>query len=170
MTRGTLLTGGARPKVRLSRQLKDPPAVVWEALTDREQLRAWFPCDVIVAGGRWQVGAAITFVFGAEAAGLRLTGEVLVADEPDVLAFTWGEETLRFELTASDGGTQLVLVDELPPSAAARNAAGWDVCLDRLAGIEAGEDGWRRRFEAYAAAFEPEIGPQEGPPAEYEGE
>lgn len=49
-------TGRARPAVRLERQLADPPAVVWQALTDREQLRVWFPCDVIVAGGRWEVG------------------------------------------------------------------------------------------------------------------
>ena len=54
--------------------------------------------------------------------------------------------------------------------AAARNAAGWDDCLDRLAGLPVRPAAWRRRFAAYAAAFEPVIGPQEGPPAEYKGE
>jgi uncharacterized protein YndB with AHSA1/START domain len=169
MTQGTLMTGGARPQVRLVRQLADPPAVVWSALTDREQLRTWFPCDVIVAGGRWEVGASITFEFPHEVIDMTLAGEVLVVDEPHVLAFTWGEETLRFELTANDGGTRLVLIDELPPSAAARNAAGWEQCLDRLAGIVPDADAWQPRFEAYAAAFEPELGPQEGPPAGYKG-
>jgi uncharacterized protein YndB with AHSA1/START domain len=165
MTEATLLTDRARPAVRLERRLPDPPAVVWRALTEREQLRSWFPSDVIVAGGRWQVGAPITFPFPPEVIDMTLTGQVLEVDEPNVLAFTWGEETLRFELSPEDGGTRLVLIDELPPGAAARNAAGWQTCLDRLAGVEPAPDGWRQRFEAYAAAFEPTLGPQEGPPS-----
>ena len=59
MTNTTLLTDGARPAVRLERDLKDPPEVVWRAVTEREQLRSWFPCDVIVEGGEWVPGAAI---------------------------------------------------------------------------------------------------------------
>jgi uncharacterized protein YndB with AHSA1/START domain len=96
---------------------------------------------------------------------MTLTGEVLDVDEPRLLAFTWGEDTLRFELSPQDGGTRLVVIDELPPGAAARNAAGWETCLDRLAGLEPDADAWQPRFEAYAAAFEPALGPQEGPPA-----
>ncbi len=101
---------------------------------------------------------------------LTLTGEVLAVEEPRELAFTWGEETLRFALTPRDGGTRLVLVDELPPGAAARNAAGWETCLDRLAGLEPAANAWKSRFDHYAAAFEPELGPQEGPPAAYKGD
>jgi uncharacterized protein YndB with AHSA1/START domain len=142
---------------------------VWRALTDREQLRSWFPCDVVVAGGQWEVGAALTFPFPSEVIDMTLTGEVLAVDEPNALAFTWGEETLRFELSAAGGGTHLVLVDELPAGIAARNAAGWEVCLDRLAGLDPEPDAWRSHFDAYVAGFEPTLGPQEGPPAEYKG-
>jgi uncharacterized protein YndB with AHSA1/START domain len=117
------------------------------------------------SGGAWEVGAKITFPFPPGVIDLTLEGEVLEADEPNVLAFTWGEETLRFELSPADGGTRLVLIDELPPGTAARNAAGWDTCLDRLAGIDPAPDAWQPRFERYAAAFEPTLGPQEGPPA-----
>jgi uncharacterized protein YndB with AHSA1/START domain len=163
---GTLLTDGARPAVRLERDLADPPPVVWRALTDRDELRAWFPCDVVVADGRWVPGAAITFLF--EEHDMTLTGEVLEVDEPRVLAFTWGDDALRFELSPRRDGTRLVLVDELPASAAARNAAGWEVCLDRLAGRDT-DDEWQPRFEAYAAEFTPRIGAQEGPPAEWRG-
>jgi uncharacterized protein YndB with AHSA1/START domain len=170
MSDGTLLSDGARTAVRLERQLADPPGVVWQALTDREQLRAWFPCDVIVDGGRWQVGASISFVFPPEVIDVTLSGEVLALEEPNLLAFSWGEEVLRFELAEADGGTRLVLIDELAPASAARNAAGWEVCLDRLAGDEPGADAWRPRFEAYAAAVEPAIGPQDGPPAGYKGD
>src|ERR1700753_2980056 len=61
MTDATLDTTGSKPAVRLERYLPDPPPVVWQAITDRDQLRAWFPCDVIVAGGCWEVWGAITF-------------------------------------------------------------------------------------------------------------
>jgi uncharacterized protein YndB with AHSA1/START domain len=164
MTDATLLTDRARPAVRLERRLPDPPAVVWRALTEREQLRSWFPSDVIVDGGRWDVGATITFPFPPEVIDMTLTGEVLEVDEPNLLAFTWGEDTLRFELSPEEGGTRLVLVDELPAGSAARNAAGWEICLDRLAGLQPASDAWQPRFERYTAAFEPALGPQEGPP------
>ncbi len=170
MTDATVVTGGDRPAVRLERRLADPPAVVWQALTEREQLRSWFPCDVVVAGGRWQVGAAISFHFPPEVIEMTLSGEVITVDEPNELAFSWGEDVLRFELSAADGGTRLILTDELPPAAAARNAAGWDTCLDHLVGLAASPDAWQPRFEVYGKAFEPSLGPQEGPPAGYKGE
>lgn len=170
MTKGTIITGGSRPAVRLERRLADPPSVVWRALTDREQLRSWFPCDVIVEGGRWEVGAVISFPFPPEVIDMTLTGTVLAVDEPNELAFRWGEETLRFQLFAVGGGTLLVLFDELPPSAAARNAAGWDECLDRLTGLRPTGDAGQPRFAAYSEAFEPILGPQEGPPAGHKGD
>jgi Activator of Hsp90 ATPase homolog 1-like protein len=122
-----------------------------------------------VSGGLWEVGAGITFPFPPEVIDMTLTGEVLEVDEPKVLAFSWGDEKLRFELSPEGEGTHLVLIDELPAGAAARNAAGWEVCLDRLVGLDPSPDAWRPRFEAYAAAFEPALGPQEGPPAGYKG-
>lgn len=164
MTDAKLVTDSGRTAVRLERHLPDPPAVVWGALTERDQLRSWFPSDVILSGGRWEVGASITFPFPPDLIDMTLTGEVLEVDEPHLLVFTWGEDRLRFELTPENGGTHLVLIDELPPSSAARNAAGWDECLDRLAGLEPPPEAWRQGFETYTAAFEPALGPQEGPP------
>jgi uncharacterized protein YndB with AHSA1/START domain len=85
MTEPVLDTSGSRPAVRLERHLPDPPAVVWQAITEREQLRAWFPCDVIVDGGRWVAGASISFPFPPEVADLTLAGTVLAVDEPKLL-------------------------------------------------------------------------------------
>jgi uncharacterized protein YndB with AHSA1/START domain len=31
-----------------------PPEKVWRAITERELLKQWFPCDVV---GNWSVGA-----------------------------------------------------------------------------------------------------------------
>jgi uncharacterized protein YndB with AHSA1/START domain len=164
-------TTGPRPAVRLERCLPDPPPVVWRAITDREQLKQWFPCDVIVDGGRWEVGASITFPFPPEVIDLTLTGTVLAVREPVLLSYTWGvDEVLRFELHPDGTGTRLVLIDQLRASWAARNAAGWEDCLDLLAGLPADPGAWPRRFAAFSAAFEPVIGPQEGPPADYTGD
>jgi uncharacterized protein YndB with AHSA1/START domain len=169
MTDATILTEGDRPTVRLERQLVDPPSVVWRAITEREQLSKWFPCDVIVEGGRWIVGAAISFPFPSDVIDMTLQGEVLEVEEPTRLAFSWGDEVLRFELSASADGTRLVLMDELAPSRAARNAAGWDDCLDRLVGLTIKTDAWQTHFAQYQSDFEPVLGPQEGPPAGYKG-
>ena len=159
-------TGGTRgAAIRLERVLADPPPVVWRALTEREQLKAWFPCDVIVADGHWRAGAELSFVFGPEAGGLVMTGEVVEVREPESLVFTWGDETLHFTLAPQGAGTLLVLVDELRPGIAARNAAGWDGCLDLLAGGAPDLDAWKPRFERYSELFTPMLGEQEGPPA-----
>jgi uncharacterized protein YndB with AHSA1/START domain len=168
MSDAMLLTDGTRPAVRLERRLPDPPETVWGALTEREQLRTWFPCDVIV--DEWVQGAEISFVFDPEVLDLTLSGEVLEVDEPRLLVFTWGEETLRFELSPDGAGTLLALTDELPGNAAARNAAGWDSCLDRLAGVDQISQAWQPRFAAYAVKFEPGLGHQDGPPEGYKGQ
>jgi uncharacterized protein YndB with AHSA1/START domain len=165
----TITTDGIRPVVRLERRLPDPPAKVWRALTDRQQLRRWFPCDVVVAGGRWEVGATITFDFPPEVIEMTLTGEVLEVDEPRRLGYSWGEEVLRFELSPDGEGTLLVLLDELAPDAAARNASGWEDCLDRLAGEDPAPDAWRSHFDHYRSAFEPLLGTQSGPTEGYKG-
>jgi uncharacterized protein YndB with AHSA1/START domain/mannose-6-phosphate isomerase-like protein (cupin superfamily) len=170
MTDATLLTDRTRPAVRLERHLPDPPKIVWQALTQRDQLRSWFPSDVVVHDGRWEVGNTITFEFPSEVVDLTLRGEVLEVDEPHKLAFTWGEDTLRFELAPDGAGTLLILVNELPAAAAARNAAGWEQCLDRLAGLDVAPDSWQPRFEAYTSLFTPTLGHQDGPPDGDNGE
>lgn len=161
---GRLVAGaaGARPSVRFERDLPHAPDAVWRALTDPQGLKSWFPCEILAE--RWEAGAALRFVFPGHEE-YNMAGVVLECDEPRLLAYTWGEETLRFELTATGaGGTRLVLFDELAPGIAARNAAGWQLCLERLAGHVPTDDAWRALFARYSAAFEPELGPQEGPP------
>ena len=49
-------------------------------------------------------------------------------------------------------------------------AVGWEVCLDRLAGLDPQSDAWGARFDVYLVAFESALGPQEGPPAGYKGD
>jgi uncharacterized protein YndB with AHSA1/START domain len=123
----TLRTAGGRHVLRLERRLAHPPEKVWRALTDPAQLASWFPSTV---RGELRAGAMIDFDADGDAAS---TGEVLVADPPRVLAFTWDADVLRFELRPDGAGTVLALehtFDDRP--AAASYGAGWQVCLGAL--------------------------------------
>jgi hypothetical protein len=67
-------------------------------------------------------------------------------------AFTWGTDTITSELTpTAEGETTFVLTEELGANAAARNAAGWEACLD---GLELGAERqpWKHRFDHHVAS------------------
>jgi uncharacterized protein YndB with AHSA1/START domain len=160
--KATLARAGDRPVLRFERHLPHPIETVWRAVTDPAELRAWFPTRIEVA--EWKVGASLTHHFDGHDID-PLPGVVLEWDPPRRARFTWGEDVIGFELTATpDGGTTFVLTEELSANHAARNAAGWEACLDRL---EHGTDrkSWQERFEQYATVFEPVLGHQDGPPA-----
>lgn len=164
MTEATLLRAGARPILRFQRLLPKPVETVWRAVTDPTEMRAWFPTRIVI--DEWRAGSELTHYFDEHDID-PLPGTVLEWDPPRRVAFTWGTDTIGFELSAApDGGTIFVLTEELSANAAARNAAGWETCLDRL---EHGTDGesWKPRFDRYVSAFEPVLGHQDGPPEGY---
>ena len=161
MTEATLITAGEKPLLRFERFLPRPLHEVWRAVTDPEQMRTWFPTRIEIE--RWEPGAALTHHFDGQSLP-PLPGMVLECSEPHRLVFTWGEDTIGFELSAADGGTTFVLTEQLGAAKAARNAAGWEVCLERLVAGTVGE-GWAPRFERYRSAYEPLLGTQVGPPA-----
>jgi uncharacterized protein YndB with AHSA1/START domain len=161
MNDATVLRAGARPTLRFERHLPKPIDAVWHAVTDPVEMQSWFPTRVVI--DEWKVGAELTHVFDGHDID-PLPGVVTEWDPPRRAAFTWGTDTIGFELTgSSDGGTIFVLTEELSANIAARNAAGWDTCLDRLT---LGMDGepWTVRFDHYVAALEPILGHQDGPP------
>ena len=163
-TDGSLLRTGSRPVLRFERHLRRPIEVVWKAVTDPVQLQSWFSTRIVI--DEWKIGAPLSHVFEEHEID-PLPGTVLEWDPPGRVSFTWGTDTISFELTATDERTTLfVLTVELSASIAARNAAGWEVCLDRLERGTA-EEPWRPRFERYVAAFEAMLGPQDGPPPGY---
>src|SRR5438445_12485350 len=83
----SLVTAGAgtRPSVRLERDLPDPPGAVWRALTDPDELKSWFPCEIVTE--RCGVGAALSFPFPGHDA-YNMTGVVRECYGPQVLAYT----------------------------------------------------------------------------------
>lgn len=164
---------GRRYTVRFERRLAHPPEKVWRALTERELLKQWFPSEV---RGAWETGAKLTFVFesGAEGGGeaSALEGEVLAVEPARLLEFRWGESVLRFELLPEAGGCRLIFSDSFDDgSIAARNTAGWEICLTNLESVLEGSapaefdlQAWRVLFRDYAAQFEPKAGSQQGAP------
>lgn len=61
-------------------------------------------------------------------------GLVLAYQPPDLLAHTWGEDELRWEVEAHEDGCILRLTHLFDDRfKAARDGAGWHMCLDALA-------------------------------------
>jgi len=154
---------GDRVGVRFERRLAHPPERVWRAITEPDDLAAWFP-DTIE--GEFGPDAEVRFPKFVEM-GLPATGKVTEYDPPRLLAYTWGPSTLRFELEPDGDGCLLVFTDTLPREESAKNAAGWEVCLGDLERMLAGEeaagrepDEWSELHEHYAASFgvDPEVG------------
>jgi uncharacterized protein YndB with AHSA1/START domain len=161
---GELVKVGERDAVRFERRLSHPAERVWRAITDRDELAAWFPADI--EGELTSVGAELSFPF-REGEAETETGEVLESDPPRLLAFTWGGQTLRFDLTPDGDGTRLVFTHALDRAETAKTAAGWQVCFDELEAALDGrpkpefpEDRWTELHEGYAAEFG--VDPEEG--------
>ena len=165
--------------LRLERRLPHPPQKVWRILTERDLLGQWFPCDV---EGEWKVGESLRFNFlHGEGEGLPeedLLGEVLAVDPDRLLEFRWGSHFLRCELEAVEEGCRFIFSERFDdPSSCARNAAGWEMCLENLdllldgaAAAKFAVEVWQEKFARYRAQFEPDAGPQQGMPDNYPAE
>lgn len=165
MSEATLAATGPRPVLRFERHLRDPVEQVWNALTDPDEMRSWFPTRIEI--DEWKVGAPLVHHFDEHDVA-ELSGTVLEWDPPHRVSFTWDVDTITFELTpASDGGTIFVLSEQLSAERAARNAAGWESCLDRLQ-FQGERETWTKRFAHYSEVFEPVLGPQVGPPESFD--
>ena len=151
------------------RRLRHSPAKVWAALADPEQRAAWFPGTMT---GELTPGATLRFATGVDSVP-DFTGTVLAVEPERLLEFTWGEDVLRFEIEPTPEGCRLTLRDSIAElGKAARDGAGWHVCLEQLDVALAGRpdcdtpgERWTEVHPSYVAAFGPEaatIGPPEG--------
>jgi uncharacterized protein YndB with AHSA1/START domain len=158
----TLQTAAGQSTLRFERRLAHSPQKVWKAITDPAELAQWFPQDLV---GTFAPGAKLRFTFRGEAPVIDgetigdFDGEVLEFDPPRVLAYTWAGDTLRWTLTADGDGCLLVFTDTFADhTKAARDGAGWHVCLEALDARLDGTPGpsgtrWREHYEQYAETF-----------------
>jgi uncharacterized protein YndB with AHSA1/START domain len=154
--------------LRFERTLPHPPEKVWRAITEPEHLAAWFPDTIVVS--EWKVGAPLSF----EHPGGGFDGEVLAVEEGSLLAFRWGTDVIRLEISPQGSGTRLTLTDTIDQlGKAARDAAGWHACLDQLEAHLDGASGppasdtWHAVHPGYVESFGPQaatIGPPQGAP------
>ncbi|MFD1275341.1 SRPBCC family protein [Streptomyces kaempferi] len=161
---GTYLTlDDGRPAVRFSRTYDHPIARVWEFVTDPEELASWFPSRAEI-----ELRPGGTIRFSGDPNMSNSTGRVIAVDPPRHLSFDWGGDELHFDLEALDGKrTRFTLTNVLAAEdTAARNGAGWEVCLAALdakvlgqqhsPGPHAGAGApWPEIYRAYLAAGVP---------------
>jgi uncharacterized protein YndB with AHSA1/START domain len=169
--------GGDQWQLRFVRQIGHSPEHVWRALTEAQHQAAWLPARM---EGERRAGAPLRFVF-EEAPEHESPGEMLTWDPPRLLEYSWEGELLRFELREAGAGCELTFVTRFSEMGkAARDAAGWHVCLDQLVDELDGrslssrsEERWRPLSVRYRALFGPEastIGPPDWHPEAHGGE
>ena len=152
---GSYATFEETPTLTFERRLSHPVDRVWRAITEPDELGHWFPSKVVV--DELAVGAEMTFEFENMPldAPSTITGRVTDFDPPRVFAFQWGEDHLKFELAPDGLGDACLLrltVTLGTRDKAARDAAGWHVCLDRLEerlGKDDADGDWRGYYEEY---------------------
>ncbi|MEO8636404.1 MAG: SRPBCC family protein [Gemmatimonadales bacterium] len=148
----------------LVRELRHPPAMVWEALTDPAQLSEWAPFDA-----DRNLGAVGPVTLSTVGAPTPLISETRVkrADAPRSLEYAWGGNDIRWELEPlKGGGTRLTLWHNIDRGFIAWGAAGWHICFDvleqllngqpigRIVGPDAMKfSGWQRLTAEYANQF-----------------
>jgi uncharacterized protein YndB with AHSA1/START domain len=159
----------------LIRELRHPPARVWQALTDPVHLSEWAPFDAdrnLAAVGPVKlstVGTPTPQV--AEAVVKR-------ADAPTLLEYNWGGSELRWQLEPRGAGTRLTLWHNIERGFITWGAAGWHICFDvldrllsgrpigRIVGADALKSGgWQRLIGEYARQFGVEAPSWPPPPA-----
>jgi len=150
--------GGDKWTLILTRQLRHPPATVWQALTDPAHLREWAPYEA--DGSLGTPGAKVTLTWVGTGRVSQAT--VTRADAPRVLEY----DEIRWELAPMGGGTRLTLWHNIDRGFIAWGAAGWHICFDVLERLLAGDPigrisgpdamkshGWQRLVAEYAKQF-----------------
>ena len=167
---GTLERAGERSILRYERRLAHSRQKVWRAITEDADLAAWFPTTI---EGARRAGAPLHFAF-RQGEGEPFDGEMLAFMPPSLMELRWADDVLRFELEPAPGSTSSACILRLSVTfpehgKAARDAAGWHVCLEQLAAARDGSElpcqpavRWRAVHRGYVERFGPEasaIGP-----------
>ncbi|UJR82372.1 SRPBCC family protein [Sandaracinus amylolyticus] len=132
--------------VRAVVEIDAPPADVFAALTEPEQLALWWGGDLyrtydwqmdLRPGGAWSVKTE------GRQGHSEVRGEILEVDPPHALTLTWqaswdgfARTTIRYRLDAVSSGTRVTVVHDGfagRPEQCENHAQGWDLVLGWLA-------------------------------------
>ncbi len=146
----------------LVRDVRHPPAKVWQALTDPTHLREWAPFDADHSLA--STGPVRLSTVGTPTPQVSET-HVTRADAPKLLEYQWGGNDIRWELEPIGDGTRLTLWHNIDRGFISMGAAGWHICLDvldrflaaepigRIVGGEAMKFDWPLLNAEYAKRF-----------------
>jgi uncharacterized protein YndB with AHSA1/START domain len=147
----------------LVRELRHPPAKVWEAITDPAHLREWAPFDADRS-----LATTGTVKLSTVGSPTPQVSETVVtrAEAPRLLEYQWGDGNMRWELEPLGKGTRLTLWHNIDRGYISWGAAGWHICFDVLDRMLAGDpigrmvgaetikfSGWQRLQAEYAKQF-----------------
>ena len=157
MIDGDLVVADGDLAICFERRLSAAPERVWRAVSDAQEMKAWFPCAV---EGERRVGATVRYVFDGDDVP-QDEGTVTSWSPPTSWSFDWGGHLVTIAVTADGDGSRLTFTQTLPDrSGAARQGAGWHTCLDALGahldGVAPtdGED-WQPRYTDYLRRMGP---------------
>ena len=153
----------------MRRRFPHAPQRLWAMLTEPARLARWSP--IVPDRPLTEPGPATCRENPGDD---PIDAEVLACDAPRLLVHRWGPDLLRWTLTLDGDHTVLELrhtTGERP--AAALLAAGWQVCLGRLAaeddsgrerptGRRAMAYGWQELHDRYRSRFSRQAGPEGG--------
>ncbi len=105
-------------------EIEASPETVFTALTDPDQLAAWWGDDTIYRTINWKIDLRVGGLWSCEAKGEDGTlgsvhGRFLEIDPPRTLAYTWnpswdsaGETNVRYTLTPAASGTRVSILHD----------------------------------------------------------
>jgi len=110
--KGRLTVEGEYATIMFRRILHHPPELVWQAITDPDELKGWLMCSFAKIDGR--TGGTVEMVSGPKQ--FHVKGKILAWDPPNVYEHEWkvspvaempqGEDAVfRYELTRTGGST-----------------------------------------------------------------
>lgn len=155
---------GQKQTLVFVRELRHPPAKVFDALIDPAQLCQWAP---FTPDRSLDTTGPMVLKVTDQGKTEEFRAVVKRADRPSLLEYTWGEDLLVWLLEPNaQGGTRLTLRHTVDgPDWIPRVSAGWHICLvvaERLldghpigpiVGRDALNYGWNELHDAYAAAL-----------------
>jgi uncharacterized protein YndB with AHSA1/START domain len=169
-----LIERDGRSVLRFERLLTQPRERVWRALTERGELAAWHPTPFVLDA---RAGGAVEYLSSPGVPEMA-AGRVLEIAEPSLLVVTWGPppgDELRWALEERGRHCLLTLEHSFHDRfKAARDGAGWHICLLALEALLDGEDvpergsperlpdGWSELNEDYQRRFG--ISPEQATP------
>lgn len=151
-----IITDGDHATLEFQRFLPHPPEVVWQAITEPDQLQKWYMTRAKIDG---RTGGTIEFWSGPSQ--FHVTGKILTWDQPHVFEHEWnvepraelpnGEHSIvKWEIIPSGNGSVLRMIfNNLTKGTSLGFAPGSHAFLDRLEALLSRNPlpDWRKRVE-----------------------